>query len=48
VIGTLPFALGRADVPLGLLAAALPVGGFGVGSLTLPSVAAAAYAPVPR
>lgn len=47
LIGTLPFALGGPDVPLVALAAALLVRGFGVGSITLPS-AAAAYASVPR
>lgn len=47
LIGTLPFAFGGADMPLGVLAMALLVRGFGVGSITLPS-AAAAYASVPR
>jgi MFS family permease len=47
LVGTLPFALGDADTPLPVLAAALLVRGFGVGSITLPS-AAAAYASVPR
>ncbi len=46
-IGTLPFALGGADMPLAVLAVALLIRGFGVGSITLPS-AAAAYASVPR
>jgi EmrB/QacA subfamily drug resistance transporter len=46
-LGTLPFALAGPDAPLGLLAAALFVRGFGVGSITIPS-AAAAYASVPR
>ena len=47
LIGTLPFVLGGPDMPLGVLAVALLVRGFGVGSITLPS-AAAAYASVPR
>ena len=47
LIGTLPFALGGPDVPLALLAVALLIRGFGVGSITLPS-AAAAYSSVPR
>lgn len=47
LIGTLPFAVAGADAPLWLLAVALFVRGFGQGSITLPS-AAAAYASVPR
>ena len=47
LIGTLPFALGAADMPLAVLAASLLIRGFGVGSITLPS-AAAAYSSVPR
>lgn len=47
LIGTLPFAVGGADAPLWLLALALLIRGFGQGSITLPS-AAAAYASVPR
>jgi EmrB/QacA subfamily drug resistance transporter len=45
--GTLPFALAGPDTPLVVLALALFVRGFGVGSITIPS-AAAAYASVPR
>ena len=45
--GTLPFALAGPDTPLVLLALALVVRGFGVGSITIPS-ASAAYASVPR
>jgi EmrB/QacA subfamily drug resistance transporter len=47
LIGTLPFALAGADTPAELLCAALLVRGFGGGSITIPS-AAAAYASVPR
>jgi EmrB/QacA subfamily drug resistance transporter len=47
LVGTLPFALLRPDAPFWMLAAALFVRGFGVGSITIPS-AAAAYASVPR
>jgi EmrB/QacA subfamily drug resistance transporter len=47
LIGTLPFALVGLDAPLWFLALALLVRGFGQGSITLPS-AAAAYASVPR
>lgn len=47
LIGTLPFALAGVDAPLWVLAIALLVRGFGQGSITLPS-AAAAYAAVPR
>lgn len=47
LIGTLPFAFGGTDMPFGILVAALLIRGFGVGSITLPS-AAAAYASVPR
>lgn len=46
-LATVPFALAGPDTPLALLAVALFVRGFGVGSITLPS-AAAAYASVPR
>src|SRR6202044_2764773 len=45
--GTLPFALADADTPLSVLCLALLVRGFGGGSITIPS-AAAAYASVPR
>ena len=47
LVGTLPFAFAGSDAPLPWLAAALFVRGFGVGSITIPS-AAAAYASVPR
>jgi EmrB/QacA subfamily drug resistance transporter len=47
LIGTLPFAVAGPEAPLWLLATALFVRGFGQGSITLPS-AAAAYASVPR
>jgi EmrB/QacA subfamily drug resistance transporter len=47
LVGTLPFALLPPDAPYWLLLAALFVRGFGVGSITIPS-AAAAYASVPR
>ncbi len=47
LLGTLPFALGGAEVPLPVLVVSLLIRGFGVGSITLPS-AAAAYASVPR
>lgn len=47
LIGTLPFALAGAELPVEVLAAALLVRGFGVGSITLPS-AAAAYSSVTR
>lgn len=47
LLGTLPFALAGADTPALVLALALMVRGFGVGSITIPS-AAAAYASVPR
>ena len=46
-LGTLPFALAGPQTPLALLCVALLVRGFGVGSITIPS-AAAAYASVPR
>jgi MFS family permease len=46
-VGTLPFAFASADTPYGLLGVALFVRGFGGGSITIPS-AAAAYASVPR
>jgi EmrB/QacA subfamily drug resistance transporter len=45
--GTLPFALAGPDTPIWLLCLALLVRGFGGGSITIPS-AAAAYASVPR
>jgi EmrB/QacA subfamily drug resistance transporter len=45
--GTLPFAFAGTDTPLAVLCAALLVRGFGGGSITIPS-AAAAYASVPR
>jgi EmrB/QacA subfamily drug resistance transporter len=44
---TLPFIFADVDTPYGLLGAALFVRGFGGGSITIPS-AAAAYASVPR
>lgn len=47
LLGTLPFALAGQTAPLWLLAGALFIRGFGQGSITLPS-AAAAYASVPR
>jgi EmrB/QacA subfamily drug resistance transporter len=47
LIGTIPFALAGADTALGWLCLALLVRGFGGGSITIPS-AAAAYASVPR
>jgi EmrB/QacA subfamily drug resistance transporter len=46
-LGTLPFLFAAADTPYGLLGVALFVRGFGGGSITIPS-AAAAYASVPR
>jgi EmrB/QacA subfamily drug resistance transporter len=46
-LGTLPFAFADADTPYGILGVALFVRGFGGGSITIPS-AAAAYASVPR
>jgi EmrB/QacA subfamily drug resistance transporter len=46
-IGTLPFAFASADTPYVPLAIALFVRGFGGGSITIPS-AAAAYSSVPR
>jgi EmrB/QacA subfamily drug resistance transporter len=46
-LGTVPFVFADADTPYGLLGAALFVRGFGGGSITIPS-AAAAYASVPR
>jgi EmrB/QacA subfamily drug resistance transporter len=45
--GTIPFALAGVDTPVSLLCVALLVRGFGGGSITIPS-AAAAYASVPR
>lgn len=45
--GTLPFALAGSETPLAGLSLALLVRGFGIGSITIPS-AAAAYASVPR
>ena len=47
LIGTLPFALAGPETPVAVLCLALFVRGFGVGSITIPS-AAAAYASVPR
>jgi MFS family permease len=47
LIGTLPFAFAGADTPVALLCVALLIRGFGGGSITIPS-AAAAYASVPR
>jgi MFS family permease len=47
LLGTLPFALGGTHIPLPILVISLLIRGFGVGSITLPS-AAAAYASVPR
>jgi len=47
VIGTVPFALAGPDTPVALLCIALLIRGFGNGSITIPS-AAAAYASVPR
>ncbi len=47
LIGTLPFAFAGPDTSLTFLCAALFVRGFGVGSITIPS-AAAAYASIPR
>lgn len=47
LLGTLPFALYGPEAPVAVLAIALFVRGFGVGSITIPS-AAAAYASVPR
>jgi EmrB/QacA subfamily drug resistance transporter len=46
-LGTLPFAFASADTPYELLGFALFVRGFGGGSITIPS-AAAAYGSVPR
>jgi MFS family permease len=45
--GTLPFLFATSETPYGLLAVAMFVRGFGGGSITIPS-AAAAYASVPR
>jgi EmrB/QacA subfamily drug resistance transporter len=45
--GTVPFALAGTDTPIALLCVALLIRGFGGGSITIPS-AAAAYASVPR
>jgi EmrB/QacA subfamily drug resistance transporter len=47
LLGTIPFALAGADTPLSVLCVALLIRGFGGGSITIPS-AAAAYASVPR
>ncbi len=47
LIGTIPFAFAGADTPVALLCLALLIRGFGGGSITIPS-AAAAYASVPR
>jgi EmrB/QacA subfamily drug resistance transporter len=46
-LGTLPFMFATTDTPFGVLAVALFVRGFGGGSITIPS-AAAAYASVSR
>jgi EmrB/QacA subfamily drug resistance transporter len=46
-LGTLPFVFASVDTPYSLLGIALFVRGFGGGSITIPS-AAAAYASVPR
>lgn len=46
-LGTVPFALAGADTPVAVLCVALLIRGFGGGSITIPS-AAAAYASVPR
>lgn len=47
MLGTLPFAFAGPETSLVILCAALLIRGFGVGSITIPS-AAAAYASVPR
>ncbi len=47
LLGTLPFVLASADTPYPVLGVALFVRGFGGGSITIPS-AAAAYSSVPR
>ena len=47
LIGTIPFVFAGADTPVALLCVALLIRGFGGGSITIPS-AAAAYASVPR
>ena len=47
LIGTLPFAFAGANTSVALLCVALLIRGFGGGSITIPS-AAAAYASVPR
>jgi len=47
LIGTIPFAIAGPDMPVALLCGALLIRGFGGGSITIPS-AAAAYASVPR
>jgi EmrB/QacA subfamily drug resistance transporter len=47
LLGTIPFALAGVDTPVGVLCVALLIRGFGGGSITIPS-AAAAYASVPR
>ena len=47
LIGTIPFALAGPDTSVALLGLALLIRGFGGGSITIPS-AAAAYASVPR
>ena len=47
LLGTLPFVLAGPETSVVVLALALMVRGFGVGSITIPS-AAAAYASVPR
>jgi EmrB/QacA subfamily drug resistance transporter len=47
LLGTLPFVLATGDTPYGFLGVAMFVRGFGGGSITIPS-AAAAYSSVPR
>jgi MFS family permease len=47
LLGTLPFVVATTDTPYTLLGIAMFVRGFGGGSITIPS-AAAAYASVPR
>ena len=47
LLGTVPFVFASPDTPYAILAAALFVRGFGGGSITIPS-AAAAYSSVPR
>jgi len=47
LIGTVPFAVASPDTPVAVLCVAMLIRGFGGGSITIPS-AAAAYASVPR